>query len=217
STGMVTVATFTDPLIAATASDFTATINWGDGSQTSGTVIAQNGGGFAVTGAHTYAEEGSYTIGVAVADPNHITGNANDSATIADAPLTAGTATVTGGVEGVTAATLSATFTDANTGATASDFSGTIAWGDGTTTTFTKAAVTGSNGNFTVSGSHLYAEEGAYTPTVTINDIGGSATTDSATTTVTNAPLTAAGSPLSGTEGAAFAATGAAGPDATTN
>ena len=218
STGIVTVATFTDPLIAnATASDFTATINWGDGSQTSGTVIAQNGGGFAVTGAHTYAEERSYTIGVVVANSSNTTGNANDSAAIVDAPLTAGTATITGGVEGVTAATLSAMFTDANAGATASDFSGTIAWGDGTTTAFTNAAVAGSNGNFTVSGSHLYAEEGTYRQTVTINDVGGSTTTDSGSTTVADAPLAAAGTMLSGTEGAALAATVATFTDANPN
>ena len=52
----------------------------------------------------------------------------------------AGTATLTGGVEGATAATLSATFSDANPGATASDFSGTINWGDGTATQHSPAA-----------------------------------------------------------------------------
>jgi len=115
------------------------------------------------------------------------------------------------------AATLSATFTDANTGAPTSDFLGTIAWGDGTTSTFTSAAVAGSNGNFTVSGSHLYAEEGTYTPVVTIKDAGGSTTTDTGTTTVADAPLTAAGTKLSNTEGAALTATVATFTDANPN
>ena len=36
-----TVATFTDANPNAAASDFTATIDWGDGTTTSGTVVAQ--------------------------------------------------------------------------------------------------------------------------------------------------------------------------------
>ena len=54
-----TVATFTDANPNATASDFTATIDWGDGTSTSGTVVAQSGGSFAVDGTHTYADEAS--------------------------------------------------------------------------------------------------------------------------------------------------------------
>ena len=168
------VATFTDANPNAPLSDFTATVNWGDGTNSIGTVT-ENAGVFSVAGTHTYAEEGSYTSVVTISDVGGSTAQATSTATVVDAPLTAGTATVSGGVEGATAATLSATFSDANTGATASDFSGTIAWGDGTTTTFTEAAVAGSNGNFTVSGSHLYAQEGTYTPTVTIKTTSAAA------------------------------------------
>src|SRR5262249_48691218 len=49
------VASFIDANPNATASDFTATIDWGDGTSTTGTIVAQTGGGFAVDGAHTYA------------------------------------------------------------------------------------------------------------------------------------------------------------------
>ena len=59
------------------------------------------------------------------------------SATVADAPLTAGTVSAGGGVEYTTPANLSATFTDANLVLSTSDFSGTINWGDGHTTPFT--------------------------------------------------------------------------------
>ena len=59
----ITVATFTDANPNATASDFTATINWGDGTSTSGTVVAQNGGGFAVEGSHVYAVDGRLQLG----------------------------------------------------------------------------------------------------------------------------------------------------------
>ena len=37
---------------------------------------------------------------------------------------------------------------------------------------------------FTVSGSHVYADEGTYKPTLTISDAGGSATTTTAGTTI---------------------------------
>src|SRR6202034_2897964 len=130
---------------------------------------------------------------------------------VADAGLTAGTVSLSGGVSDVTPATLSATFTDANTGAATSDFSGTIAWGDGTSTPFTSSAVSGSNGDFTVSGSHLYADEGSYNATVTINDVGGSTTAVDGITTVADAPLTAGTVTLSGgVEGTTPAALSAA-------
>jgi hypothetical protein len=61
-----TVASFTDTNPNATASDFTATINWGDGTSTTGTVVAQTTGGFAVDGTHTYADEGKYTVDVSI-------------------------------------------------------------------------------------------------------------------------------------------------------
>src|SRR5262249_3806173 len=61
----------------ATASDFTATIDWGDGTSTSGTVITQKGGGFAVDGTHTYANDGKYTLGIKIND----TGGSSASAT----------------------------------------------------------------------------------------------------------------------------------------
>ena len=45
------VATFTDANPLTTADEFTATINWGDGTSSSGTVVADDGGGFDVLAA----------------------------------------------------------------------------------------------------------------------------------------------------------------------
>src|SRR5208282_1030833 len=53
-----TVATFTDTNASDTAGIFTATINWGDGTTSAGTITGSNGA-FAVAGSHTYADEGS--------------------------------------------------------------------------------------------------------------------------------------------------------------
>src|SRR5581483_12018650 len=186
-------ATFTDANAGATAADFSATIAWGDGTTTNFTSgsVSEHNGVFTVAGSHLYAEEGTYTTVVTVNDDGGSKTTDSGSTTVADAPLTAGTVTAAGGVEGSVATALSATFTDANAGATTDDFSGTIAWGDGTTTNFTSGSVSEHNGVFTVAGSHLYAEEGTYTTVVTINDDGGSTTTDSGSTTVADAPLTA--------------------------
>lgn len=45
-----------------------ATIDWGDGSRTAGTIAPGTGGTFVVTGGHAYAETGSYTAQVTVDD-----------------------------------------------------------------------------------------------------------------------------------------------------
>jgi hypothetical protein len=62
------VASFTSPDPAARASDFTATIEWGDGNTSDGTVTPDGRGGFNVSGSNTYAAPGSYAITVTITD-----------------------------------------------------------------------------------------------------------------------------------------------------
>src|SRR5215813_13198846 len=50
------VASFTDGTLTDTAADFTATIDWGDGVTTTGTVVGSNGS-FTVDGGHTYGDD----------------------------------------------------------------------------------------------------------------------------------------------------------------
>jgi hypothetical protein len=64
-----TVATFTDANPSGTVSDFTATIDWGDGSPPSpGTVTSNGPGRFSVAGSHTYATAGTDTLKITIAD-----------------------------------------------------------------------------------------------------------------------------------------------------
>ena len=66
-------------------------------------------------------------------------------------------------------------------------------------TSFTSADVTGSGGSYTITSSYQYAEESVATPysiTVTINDVGGSTTTDTGSTTVTDAALSSTAADL---------------------
>jgi hypothetical protein len=62
------VATFSDADPAANARDFTATINWGDGHLTNGTIAADGRGGFTVSGTNTYATPGNFPVSVDVFD-----------------------------------------------------------------------------------------------------------------------------------------------------
>ncbi len=60
--------TFTDTDPSSIPGDFTATIDWGDGTRSAGTIASGPGGTFVVTGSHAYSEAGNYTAEVTVAD-----------------------------------------------------------------------------------------------------------------------------------------------------
>ncbi len=174
------VATFTDGDTSATSADYAATITWGDGSSSAGTITG-GGGTFSVAGSHTYAEEGTPQVTVTITDSDNATNSAtaHPTANVADAALTASaacSATSTLLYNGPTA-----TFTDAaSPSGTLSDFSATISWGDGTVTAGT---VTGANGGpYTVSGTHTYATTGIFSITTNIHDVGGSTATMSCNT-----------------------------------
>jgi hypothetical protein len=62
------VAQFSDEDPNAHASDYTATINWGDGHLTNGIVTADGQGGFNVSGTNTYQRGGLFPIDVDVMD-----------------------------------------------------------------------------------------------------------------------------------------------------
>jgi hypothetical protein len=64
----VTVATFTDGDPNGLASQFKATITWGDGTAASTGTIVASGSTFTVTGSHTFASPGRYTVSVAIQD-----------------------------------------------------------------------------------------------------------------------------------------------------
>jgi len=62
-------ATFTDAASpGGTLSDFSATINWGDGTSSAGTVAGPDGGPYSVSGSHTYTSTGPFTITTTIND-----------------------------------------------------------------------------------------------------------------------------------------------------
>lgn len=182
------VATISDANLLSPPSDFTATINWGDGSPTSsGTVAVDTSGGFDVSGSHTYSAVGSYTTAILVSDAGGLSGTIHGTATV-NAPPPVVTVTTLNASEGSALTGQVASFTDGDPTLTAQSFSASINWGDGVTTAGT---VTGS-GSFTVSGTHIYAEEGIYAITVTVS-VQGSTGSSNGTVYVADAPLTATG------------------------
>jgi large repetitive protein len=228
------VATFTDSGFPTnTAADLTATINWGDGTTTAGTLVADGTGGFTVNGTHTFAEEGTNPITVLVADdaPGTATLSISGPISIADAPLTASPVAVNG-TEGAPLTNVDvATFTDADPLGTVTDFLATVNWGDGTPVT-AGTIVQDAAGTFHVQGSHTYTDPSAPTYAIAVNiidngngrtvtDPSDSTATAASTATIVQSPLLPVSNAVVGTEGtaipagttlASFTDTGGAGP-----
>ena len=180
------VADFTDANSYATAAQFTASITWGDGAASTGTVSSNGAGGFEVTGTHTYTTYGNDAVSVAIASQGGSTLTVASTVTVADAPTTAAGATVTIGQNQSYTGEI-ATFTDANPYAAASQFTATINWGDGTTTTGTITVDPQVYEQFDVSGTHTYTVPGSFPVFVTISDAGGQSATAQSNATVTTA------------------------------
>src|SRR5207302_480118 len=178
-------------------------ISWGDGSPATAATVTLSSGTFSVTGTHTYADEGAYTATASVVDDGGATAGATDAATVNDAALTASNGTGFTATEGNLSATVTvATFTDANPGASAADFAGTtIAWGDASPATAETLSLR--DGPPSVTGTHTYADEGAYTATAAVVDDGGATASATDAATVNDAALTASnGTGFTATEGA---------------
>src|SRR5205823_2363690 len=126
-----TIASFTDGNPTSTVADFTATISWGDGHTSAGAVTATGPGSFQVVGSNTSAGGGTYPVRVTITDAGGSTASTGGDATVADASLTASADPEA--TEGVLFSGLVASFTDANPGSAASDFTAIISWGDGHT------------------------------------------------------------------------------------
>jgi hypothetical protein len=163
------VATFEDDNAAATPADFTASIDWGDGTSPTAGAIGSSSAAFVVTGQHTYADEGSFTVTVTISDvsPGTGTATATDTATVTEADALSGSPVTFSAAAGTPFTGTVANFTDTLATNVPGDFTATINWGDATTSAGT---VTGGGGSFAVSGTHTYAGTGTFSVTVTLTD-----------------------------------------------
>ena len=179
---------------APCASTWTATVDYGDGTGTQ--PLSLVGKTFSLT--HVYADNGDYIVTVTITDACSDSDTGTCLVTVENvAP------TVNAGVdqtvdEGDTVILDPARFNDLGTLDT---HAATIDWGDGTAVEAgavsespfgPPGSTTGMDG--TVAGSHVYADNGAYTVAVTVTDDDGASTADTLIVTVENvAPTVDAG------------------------
>ncbi len=200
SGGALTLGTFTD---VGTLDQHTAQIDWGDGHIQIGAIIEAGGNGM-VVGTHTYADDGTYTVTVRIADDDMsgdftgtgvegidyvqqtFTVTVNNVAPIVMTPN--GNQTILEG-SAVTFNNL-ATFTDPGfdnplnpnpamppniTDPLHESFTYEINWGDGRDPVPVTAiadinGAPGTPSSGTIGGSHIYADDGTYTVTITVHD-----------------------------------------------
>jgi len=173
--------------------DYAASIQWGDGASSAPRPVGLHSQGlFQLSAPHAYAEEGTYTTTTNVIDAFGGTASGTGTVSVADAPLTAQGKTITG-VAGAALAKTVAAFQDADPGGTASDYTATIHWGDGTASPGTIG------GNFTVTGKHTYTATGTRAISTTITDTGGATVTATGHASIGKLPTVSSVSPASGT------------------
>jgi uncharacterized membrane protein len=124
-----TVALFTDPGAAEKLADYSATVNWGDGSTATGGIITTdpNTHVFSVSGQHNYAQAGTYSVAVTLTHDSApavaVTSSAVISAPQAQPMLTVVANTPAADTEGLSVTITSALLdtTDANGSVTAAN------------------------------------------------------------------------------------------------
>ncbi len=176
--------------------------NFGDGTT-----------GIGAQPAHTYADNGSYTVTLTVSDGRGASSSpVTTTATIGNAAP----AVSAGGDQPATVGSpfiLNASFSDP--GVNDATWTYTINWGDGSAETTGTTA----NQSNSITVAHVYAAGGTNTVTVTVTDKDGAFGSGQATVTVSadnRAPTAATGGPYVGTEAAAvsFDGSGSSDPDA---
>ncbi len=183
------VATFADSSTSVGPLNFTATIDYGDGSRGAGMIVPVAGvpGHFQVIGTHIYQSVGTFAAQVTIGTADGSNLAPVTSQVTATSPI-ALTGDAIDGIAGRRSNTLVATFTDEDTTAIASDFLATILWADGTSSTGF-VYETGSS-LFSVYAGHVFVPSGSFVDSVTIVDTRFSlhATTTS-TATIAPAPF----------------------------
>ena len=194
NTGSIPVATFTDPGGPDSISAYSATINWGDGTISTGSAVSitlgADGKTFTVSASHTYAIAGTAQVtvtiqhGTAPPAPSVVSATAsisNSEVNLTAIPLTATQWTAFTNLP-------VATFIDPSGADSATAYIATIDWGDGTQQhpDQTIGTVIGPvNGVFTVLGSHTYVANGSFTATVSVRIMSSLHKTSSITDAVT--------------------------------
>jgi hypothetical protein len=188
----VAVATFHDPTGPQPLSDYTATITWGDGGSSNGTVVSDGGDLYTVLGSYTYVNAGTYPLTVSVQNTAFdLAGTSTSNVNVVAAPLTGSPQLINGQAGAFVSNALVAIFTDTDpTPRPAGEFSATIQWSEGnglvSTSVGTIQALGGNS--FSVNGStpFTYPIGGLLPVNVMIKSTEGASVTVGSTANVAN-------------------------------
>src|SRR5262249_37424283 len=144
-------------------------------------------GVFTVSGGHTYADEGSDLVtATIVRNIDHAQISLTGAVTVANDDLLTPHGVAVNAIANQSFTGTVATFSDTDPINGPGEFAASIDWGDGTAPT--TGTVSGGNGMFTVSGTHVYATAGQDTVSVTLlEDAPGTARSTAISTVTVNA------------------------------
>jgi PKD repeat protein len=193
---------------AGTADTHTTTIDWGDGTVLDIGTLTESpfgppgstaGADGTVAGNHVYSDNGMYTVMVTVKDDDGLEISDSFKVTVINSPPTVNAGPNRQINEGELITLESSTFNDLGT---ADTHTATVSWGGGTALdigTVTESpfgppgSTAGADG--TISGNHVYADNGLYTVTIMVLDDDGAYGSDTFDVTVSNVAPTLNGGP----------------------
>ncbi len=161
------VAKFTDADKNTDPTQYGASIHWGDGGTSRGTIMVDPSGGFDVVGTHTFKRTGPIRVTAQIGDTDGDAVSVSTTNIVSPAPIMALGVPVRPTGSGVVLNTVVAVFVDADPNLKARAFSATINWGDGRTSPGTIVVDKAING-FKVLGSHLYRKAGSFSVTTMV-------------------------------------------------
>ena len=165
---------------------FTASIDWGDGTTSTGvvtstTALPGNPSTGSVTGDHTFTVAGAFTVTVTVTDDDGGSDSVSFEVLVeSDVPVVSAIPPITG-AEG-SEISLSSSFTDNGGNGI---YQATINWGDGTTTSAT-VNYDPTTGIGLIDANHVYADNGDYDISVELVDPDSNTVTQTTTASIDN-------------------------------
>lgn len=171
-----TLATFSDPNGTGALVNYSATVNWDDGTGTvPATVSGPDASGyFTVTANHMYTNQTSsqpHTVGVVITRVGSPDTTVTDAANVVDKPLSVSGRSLVGQTGTALSGNI-ATFTDPGGDQFFTFYSATVDWGDGSGALAAAISRPANSIDFTISGSHTYTVAGTFAATVIVHHNG---------------------------------------------
>lgn len=199
----VVLATFVDAVSGTSASDYVATIYWGDDTATDTGTVQVSGNGFEVVGSHQYAQQGLFSALVTITDVND-NRTAFASSTIGvsttNLPLVVVARNLSARVDVPLVNVRVGQISDNNPDLATDDYTVIIDWGDDSETSFGDVTRNAS-GNLIVTGSHTYEREGSFDLQVSVETTDSRSAVDTGLVSVFSTSIQTRGINVAAVEG----------------